>query len=92
LHEVKTRVGLRQRENIEIIWQAVVGGLIHSDSAQAISNIYIGAGTGIWHSEFNECQEMLKFLQKRISAGGQEYERNQGEFKFEFKMEAQVGQ
>ncbi len=55
--------------NMEIISYVVSGKLTHGDSMQNLRTItrgqvqYMSAGTGVWHSEKNQADEPLRFIQ-----------------------------
>ena len=75
-------------DNMEILSYVVDGRLTHKDSLGNGNTIgrgdvqYMSAGTGILHSEFNETDEPLRFLQIWILPDAQGYQPNYGDHRF----------
>ncbi|WP_073994414.1 pirin family protein [Parasporobacterium paucivorans] len=79
---------IHPHNEMEIISYVVDGKLTHSDNMgnkNAISRgdiQYMSAGTGVWHSEFNRGQEILRFLQIWIIPDKKGYNPSYGDFPF----------
>jgi redox-sensitive bicupin YhaK (pirin superfamily) len=78
-------------KDMEIISYVVDGELTHGDSMGNRQTLtrgqvqYMSAGTGVWHSEHNFGEGVLRFLQIWILADENGYEPNYGDFRFEFE-------
>ena len=83
-------------EDMEIVSYVVDGRLTHRDSMGNGSTLgrgdaqYMSAGTGVRHSEFNNTDEPLRFLQIWILPDAKGYEPNYGDHRFAW--EDRVGQ
>jgi redox-sensitive bicupin YhaK (pirin superfamily) len=81
-------------KDMEIISYVVDGELTHGDSMGNRQTLtrgqvqYMSAGTGVWHSEHNFGEGVLRFLQIWILADGNGYEPNYGDFRFAFEDRA----
>ena len=75
-------------ENMEIISYVVEGKLTHADSMGNQRTLtkgqvqYMSAGTGVTHSEFNDTDDPLRFLQIWIIPDNQGYSPNYGDYRF----------
>jgi redox-sensitive bicupin YhaK (pirin superfamily) len=78
-------------ENMEIISYVIDGELTHGDSMgnkQSISRgqvQYMSAGTGVWHSEHNLGNDLLRFFQIWILPDANGYTPNYGDYRFNFE-------
>lgn len=83
--------GTHPHQNMEIISYVVDGELTHKDSMGNESTLergqvqYMSAGTGVYHSEYNQGDEELRFLQIWILPDKAGHTPNYGEVKFEFE-------
>ncbi|MEH7073331.1 pirin family protein [Neobacillus drentensis] len=88
LVEAGTGFGLHPHKNMEIISYVVDGELTHGDSMGNKSTIsrghvqYMSAGTGVYHSEFNNGERTLRFLQIWILPDQTGYVPSYGDFRF----------
>jgi redox-sensitive bicupin YhaK (pirin superfamily) len=89
---VKPRSGFdtHPHKNMEVLSYVVRGELTHADSMGNRSSLtrgqvqYMSAGTGIFHSEYNDHNsEMLRFLQIWILPDRNGHEPNYGDWKFD---------
>lgn len=77
--------------DMEIISYVVEGDLTHGDSMgnkQTVSRghvQYMSAGTGVFHSEFNHGDEMLRILQIWILPDKRGYTPNYGDYRFKWE-------
>lgn len=75
--------------NMEIISYVVNGELAHKDSMGYSNKIrrgniqYMSAGTGVYHSEYNSGEDILRLLQIWILPDKKNYEPSYGDFNFE---------
>ncbi len=75
-------------ENMEIISYVVDGELSHADSMKNKRTLtrgqvqYMSAGTGVLHSELNQSEHLLRFLQIWILPDKEGYDPNYGDYKF----------
>jgi redox-sensitive bicupin YhaK (pirin superfamily) len=80
--------GTHPHKNMEIISYVVEGGLSHADSMKNEETLtrgqvqYMSAGTGVWHSEYNNGDILLRFLQIWILPDADGYEPNYGSQRF----------
>lgn len=78
-------------DNMEIISYVVDGQLTHRDSLGNGSRLergdvqYMSAGSGIMHSEFNDTNEPLRFLQIWILPDEKNVEPNYGDHRFDWE-------
>ncbi|MDR1873855.1 MAG: pirin family protein [Synergistaceae bacterium] len=78
-------------KNMEIISYVVTGELTHADSMKNGETLtrgqvqYMSAGTGVRHSEFNNGEKLLRFLQIWILPDRNGYEPNYGSRRFEIE-------
>ncbi len=77
--------------NMEIISYVIDGELTHADSMRNTKTLkrgevqYMSAGTGVFHSEHNRGDELLRFLQIWILPDGKGYKPNYGDFRFKLE-------
>jgi redox-sensitive bicupin YhaK (pirin superfamily) len=77
--------------DMEIISYVIDGELTHGDSMGNQQTLtrgqvqYMSAGTGVWHSEHNLGEGLLRFLQIWILVDKIEYEPNYGDYRFVFE-------
>ena len=77
--------------NMEILSYVVDGELTHADSMRNKQTLtrgqvqYMSAGTGVFHSEHNRSDDMLRFLQIWILPDDKGYKPNYGDFRFKFE-------
>lgn len=77
--------------NMEIISYVVDGELTHADSMRNNQTLsrgqvqYMSAGTGVFHSEHNRGDDMLRFLQIWILPDAKGYKPNYGDYRFNFE-------
>lgn len=77
-------------QNMEIISYVIDGELTHGDSMGNVSTIgrghaqYMSAGTGVYHSEYNQGSDTLRFLQIWITPDKEDHEPNYGDHRFEW--------
>ena len=77
-------------KNMEIISYVVDGELTHADSMNNQQTLtrgqvqYMSAGTGVFHSEHNLGEDILRFLQIWILPDQDGYKPNYGDFRFVF--------
>ncbi|MDR1510559.1 MAG: pirin family protein [Synergistaceae bacterium] len=82
--------GTHPHKNMEIISYVVDGELTHADSMKNEETLargmaqYMSAGTGVKHSEFNNGEGVLRFLQIWILPDADGYKPNYGSVRFEF--------
>lgn len=82
---------LHPHQNMEVISYVVSGELTHSDSIGNIHTLtrgnmqYMSAGTGIYHSEHNYGEDILRFLQIWIYPDKNGHTPNYGDYKFDWK-------
>jgi redox-sensitive bicupin YhaK (pirin superfamily) len=75
-------------ENMEIISYVVNGELTHRDSMDNERTLtrgqvqYMSAGTGVFHSEYNHGNELLRFFQIWIFPDKEGYKPNYGDYRF----------
>ncbi|MDR1978241.1 MAG: pirin family protein [Synergistaceae bacterium] len=83
--------GTHPHKNMEIISYVVTGELTHADSMKNEETLtrgqvqYMSAGTGVRHSEFNNGEKLLRFLQIWILPDRNGYEPNYGSRRFEIE-------
>jgi len=88
LVEAGTGFGLHPHKNMEIISYVIDGELTHGDSMGNKSTIsrghvqYMSAGTGVLHSEYNNGENTLRFLQIWIVPDQTGYEPSYGDTRF----------
>lgn len=77
-------------QNMEILSYVIDGELTHGDSMGNVLTIgrghaqYMSAGTGVYHSEYNQGSEMLRFLQIWIIPDQEGHTPNYGDYRFEW--------
>lgn len=77
--------------NMEVISYVVDGHLTHGDSMGNKNTLsrghvqYISAGTGVWHSEHNFDQTLLRFLQIWIFPDKEGYTPHYGDYRFRWE-------
>ncbi len=90
LVKVKTGFDTHPHRDMEIISYVVNGELTHGDSMGNKNTLsrghvqYMSAGTGVWHSEHNLGDELLRFLQIWILPDKNGYDPNYGDYKFDW--------
>lgn len=78
-------------QNMEIVSYVIDGVLTHQDSMQNKRELtrgqvqYMSAGTGVFHSEFNETKNPLRFLQIWILPDKEGYKPQYGDYPFEWQ-------
>ena len=83
--------GMHPHDNMEIISYVVDGQLTHRDSLGNGSRLergdvqYMSAGSGIMHSEYNDTNEPLRFLQIWILPDEKNAEPNYGDHRFDWE-------
>lgn len=83
-----TGFDVHPHENMEILSYVVNGKLTHGDSMGNKQTItrgqvqYMSAGQGVWHSEHNLGDELLRFLQIWILPDQAGYTPNYGDYRF----------
>lgn len=88
LVEVGEGFGTHPHQNMEIISYVVEGELTHQDSMKNKNTLkrgevqYMSAGTGVYHSEYNQGNQTLRFLQIWIMPDKTGYTPNYGDYKF----------
>ena len=90
---VKSQEGFdfHPHKNMEIISYVVNGKLTHKDNIGNESTVergetqYMSAGKGIFHSEYNNNDEKLRFLQIWIEPDKKGHNVNYGDYKFDWK-------
>lgn len=88
LVEVEEGFGTHPHQNMEIISYVVEGELTHQDSMKNKNTLkrgevqYMSAGTGVYHSEYNQGNQTLRFLQIWIMPDKAGYTPNYGDYKF----------
>lgn len=86
----QTGFNLHPHADMEIISYVVDGELTHGDSMGNKSTItrghvqYMSAGTGVYHSEHNLGENVLRFLQIWILPDRRGYTPNYGDFRFDW--------
>jgi redox-sensitive bicupin YhaK (pirin superfamily) len=86
-----TGFDIHPHENMEIISYVIDGELTHGDSMGNKETLtrgqvqYMSAGTGVWHSEHNLGEGMLRFLQIWILPDGQGYDPDYGDYRFKWE-------
>ncbi len=76
-------------KNMEILSYVIDGELTHADSMHNQETLtrgqvqYMSAGTGVYHSEYNMGDTVLRFLQIWILPDKEGYKPNYGDFRFE---------
>lgn len=91
LVEPKTGFDTHPHRDMEIISYVVDGELTHGDSLGNKNSIsrghvqYMSAGTGVYHSEHNLGENILRFLQIWILPDQNGHEPNYGDYKFNWK-------
>jgi redox-sensitive bicupin YhaK (pirin superfamily) len=89
--QVGTGFDTHPHENMEIISYVVSGALTHKDSMGNESTLtpgqvqYMSAGTGVLHSEYNNGDKLLRFLQIWILPDGKGYKPNYGDYRFKLE-------
>jgi redox-sensitive bicupin YhaK (pirin superfamily) len=89
--KVGTGFDTHPHENMEIISYVVDGELTHKDSMGNESTLtpgqvqYMSAGTGVLHSEYNNGDKLLRFLQIWILPDGKGYKPNYGDYRFKLE-------
>lgn len=79
---------MHPHQNMEILSYVIDGQLTHRDSIGNVSTIkrghaqYMSAGTGIYHSEYNQENETLRFLQIWITPDKEGHTPNYGDYRF----------
>ncbi len=79
-------------QNMEIISYVVSGEITHGDSmgnkrSLTRGNVqYMSAGTGVFHSEYNKGDEMLRLLQIWIYPDKSGYKPNYGDYEFDWDL------
>ena len=82
--------GMHPHDNMEIISYVVDGQLTHRDNLGNGSRLergdvqYMSAGSGIMHSEYNDTNEPLRFLQIWILPDEKNAEPNYGDHRFDW--------
>lgn len=77
-------------QNMEILSYVIDGELTHKDSMGNVSTIgrghaqYMSAGTGVYHSEYNEGEQTLRFLQIWIMPDREGHTPNYGDYRFDW--------
>lgn len=90
LIEPGTGFGTHPHENMEIVTYIVSGELTHGDSMGNKRTLsrgnmqYMSAGTGVYHSEHNLSDDMLRLLQIWIIPDKQGLKPQYGDFEFNF--------
>lgn len=90
LIEPETGFGTHPHENMEIVTYIVSGELTHGDSMGNKRTLsrgnmqYMSAGTGVYHSEHNLSDDMLRLLQIWIIPDKQGLKPQYGDFEFNF--------
>jgi redox-sensitive bicupin YhaK (pirin superfamily) len=85
-----TGFALHPHKDMEIVSYVVDGALTHKDSMGNEHTLtrgqvqYMSAGTGVFHSEYNNGKDLLRFLQIWILPDNEDYLPNYGEFRFEW--------
>lgn len=88
LVEVEEGFGTHPHQNMEIISYVVEGELTHQDSMKNKNTLrrgevqYMSAGTGVYHSEYNQGNQTLRFLQIWIMPDKAGYTPDYGDYKF----------
>ncbi len=78
-------------KDMEIITYVVDGQLTHKDSMGNVSTLkrgevqYMSAGTGVFHSEYNQGEETLRLLQIWILPDEKNHTPNYGEYKYQWE-------
>jgi redox-sensitive bicupin YhaK (pirin superfamily) len=86
-----TGFDVHPHENMEIISYVIDGELTHGDSMGNKETLtrgqvqYMSAGTGVWHSEHNLGDDILRFLQIWILPDGPDYKPCYGDYRFKFE-------
>jgi redox-sensitive bicupin YhaK (pirin superfamily) len=81
---------IHPHKDMEIISYVIDGQLTHGDSMGNKETLqrgqvqYMSAGTGVFHSEYNNGDERLRFLQIWILPDGKNYKPNYGDYRFNF--------
>ena len=89
--------GMHPHDNMEIISYVVDGQLTHRDNLGNGSRLergdvqYMSAGSGIMHSEYNDTNEPLRFLQIWILPDEKNAEPNYGDHRIHQDMKVLVG-
>jgi redox-sensitive bicupin YhaK (pirin superfamily) len=79
---------MHPHKNMEVLSYVVSGELTHEDSMGNKRGLtrgqvqYMSAGTGVFHSEYNKSDEMLRFLQIWILPDKNGHEPNYGDWRF----------
>lgn len=91
LVESGTGFGTHPHQNMEIVSYVIDGELTHEDSMKNKNTLkrgevqYMSAGTGVYHSELNQGNDTLRFLQIWIMPDKAGYEPNYGDYRFAWK-------
>lgn len=91
LIEGQTGFDTHPHENMEIVSYVIDGELTHKDSmgnkgVLTRGNVqYMSAGTGVYHSEYNNGNEKLRLLQIWIVPDKMHYEPNYGDHEFKWE-------
>jgi hypothetical protein len=90
LIQPKTGFPMHPHNDMEIITYVIDGKLTHKDSMGNIGEVsrgevqYMSAGSGVYHSEYNLGDELLRLLQIWIFPDKKGYEPNYGQFNFKW--------
>jgi redox-sensitive bicupin YhaK (pirin superfamily) len=90
LVQPQTGFDAHPHQNMEIVSYVIDGALTHGDSMGNEQTItrgqaqYMSAGTGVWHSEHNRGDEILRFFQIWIYPDEDGYEPAYGDIRFEW--------
>lgn len=90
LIQPKTGFPMHSHNDMEIITYVIDGKLTHKDSMGNVGEVsrgevqYMSAGTGVYHSEYNLGDELLRLLQIWIFPDKEGYKPNYGQFNFKW--------
>ena len=91
LLEAKTGFDPHPHRDMEIISYIIDGELTHQDSMGNESTLtrghvqYMSAGTGVYHSEYNNGNDILRLLQLWVLPDAKNYPPNYGEYRFQWQ-------
>lgn len=91
LVEPGTGFDLHPHANMEILSYVIDGELTHADSMRNNQTLsrgqvqYMSAGTGVFHSEHNRGDTLLRFLQIWILPDAKGYQPNYGDYRFKLE-------